>query len=105
MVEVTKPDYLSLVNQSGSGFNVSELVGAIVGAEIQPKHSLENSKQEKTENAISGIGFIASQASTTKANFNALKSDTFFQISSSNAAGVTAVANDETKLEKSFRTI
>ncbi|MEK9569427.1 MAG: flagellar filament capping protein FliD [Paracoccaceae bacterium] len=105
MVEVTKPDYLSLVNQSGSGFNVSELVGAIVGAEIEPKRSLENSKQEKTENAISGIGFIASQASTTKANFNALKSDTFFQISSSNAAGVTAVANDETKLEKSFRTI
>ena len=27
--EVVKPDYLSLVNQSGSGFNVSELVDAI----------------------------------------------------------------------------
>ena len=26
MVEVNKPDYLSLVNKSGSGFNVSELV-------------------------------------------------------------------------------
>ncbi|GIR83861.1 MAG: hypothetical protein CM15mP85_04850 [Rhodobacterales bacterium] len=30
MGEVAKPDYLSLVNQGGSGFNVSELVTAIV---------------------------------------------------------------------------
>ena len=37
--EVAKPDYLSLVNKSGSGFNVSELVDAIVGSEIEPKRS------------------------------------------------------------------
>ena len=39
--EVVKPDYLSLVNQSGSGFNVSELVDAIVGSEIEPKRYLQ----------------------------------------------------------------
>ena len=39
--EVTKPDYLSLVNKSGSGFNVSELVDAIVGSEIEPKRNLQ----------------------------------------------------------------
>ena len=45
--EVAKPDYLSLVNKSGSGFNVSELVDAIVGSEIEPKRSLQ--KPNKTE--------------------------------------------------------
>ena len=34
MVEVAKPDYLSLVNKGGSGFNISELVTSIVAAEI-----------------------------------------------------------------------
>ena len=72
--EVTKPDYLSLVNKSGSGFNVSELVDAIVGSEIEPKRNLQKTKQEKTENAISGIGFLNSQASTTQNSFTSVKS-------------------------------
>ena len=45
--EVAKPDYLSLVNKSGSGFNVSELVDAIVGSEIEPKRNLQKSKARK----------------------------------------------------------
>ena len=48
MVEVTKPDYLSLVNKGGSGFNVSELVTSMVASEIEPKRILQNSKLEKT---------------------------------------------------------
>ena len=103
--EVAKPDYLSLVNKSGSGFNVSELVDAIVGSEIEPKRNLQKSKQEKTENAISGIGFLTSQASSTQSSFTALKSDTFFEISSSNTAGITLTATDETKLQAGNRNI
>ena len=103
--EVAKPDYLSLVNKSGSGFNVSELVDAIVGSEIEPKRSLQKAKQDRTENAISGIGFLKSQANTTQSNFETLKSDVFFEISSSNSTGVIVKASDETKLEKSSRTI
>jgi flagellar hook-associated protein 2 len=103
--EVVKPDYLSLVNKSGSGFNVSELVDAIVGSEIEPKRNLQISKQKKTENAISGIGFLSSQASSTQSSFNALKSDTFFEISSSNTAGITLTATDETKLQAGNRNI
>ena len=103
--EVAKPDYLSLVNKSGSGFNVSELVDAIVGSEIEPKRSLQKAKQDRTENAISGIGFLKSQANTTQSNFETLKSDVFFEISSSNPSGVIINASDETKLEKSSRTI
>ena len=103
--ETAKPDYLSLVNQGGSGFNVSELVDAIVGSEIEPKRNVQKTKQEKTENAISGIGFLKSQASTTQTSFTSLKSDTFFEISSSNTSGVTVTATDETKLQANNRTI
>ena len=103
--EVTKPDYLSLVNKSGSGFNVSELVDAIVGSEIEPKRNLQKTKQEKTENAISGIGFLASQASTTQNSFTSVKNETFFEISSSNSSGVTIKATDETQLQAGIRSI
>lgn len=105
MVEVTKPDYLSLVNKGGSGFNVSELVTSMVASEIEPKRILQNSKLEKTENAISGIGYLNSQAATTQGNFTTISGDTFFEIASSNSSSIDLVITDETKLNVSNRTI
>ena len=105
MVEVAKPDYLSLVNKGGSGFNISELVTSIVASEIEPKRILQTSKLEKTENAISGIGYLNSQSSKTKANFTTISSDTFFDITSSNSSAVEVTGSDETKLSNTNRTI
>ena len=105
MGEVAKPDYLSLVNQGGSGFNVSELVTAIVASEIEPKRAIQTTKQEKTENAISGIGFLNSQVALTQKNFDTIAGDTFFNISSTNTSGVEINATDEAKLEPGNRTI
>jgi len=103
--DVAKPDYLSLVNKSGSGFNVSELVTAIVASEIEPKRILQTSKKDKTESAISGIGFLNSQVAVTQKNFQTIKGDKFFDITSSNPTGVEIVPKDETKLTTGFRTI
>jgi flagellar hook-associated protein 2 len=105
MAEVAKPDYLSLVNKGGSGFNVSELVTSIVASEIEPKRILQTSKLEKTENAISGIGYLNSQSSKTQANFTTIASDTFFDITSSNSSAVEVIGSDETKLSNTNRTI
>jgi flagellar hook-associated protein 2 len=105
MVEVAKPDYLSLVNKGGSGFNISELVTSIVASEIEPKRILQTSKLEKTENAISGIGYLNSQSSKTKANFTTISSDTFFDITSSHSSAVEVTGSDETKLSNTNRTI
>ena len=105
MVEVTKPDYLSLVNKSGSGFNISELVTSIVASEIEPKRILQTSKLEKTENAISGLGYLNSQSSKTQLNFNTISGDSFFAITSSNSTSIEVIANDETKLSTSNKTI
>ena len=49
MAEVAKPDYLSLVNKGGSGFNVSELVTSIVAAEIEPKRSRSIKQSKSTD--------------------------------------------------------
>ena len=105
MGEVAKPDYPSLVNKGGSGFNVSELVTAFVASEIEPKRSIQTTKQETTENAISGIGFLNSQVALTQKNFDTIAGDTFFNISSTNTSGVEISATDESKLEPGNRTI
>ena len=105
MVEVKKPDYLSLVNKNGSGFNVSELVTSIVASEIEPKRILQTSKLEKTESSISGIGFLNSQASTTQANFATISNDKFFEAISTNSTAVELNIVDETKVVPSEQTI
>ena len=105
MVEITKPDYLSLVNQGGSGFNVSELVTAMVAAEIEPKRDIQNTKLEKTENSISGIGYLNSQALITKDSFEAISGANFFEANSSNESSVSLVVTDESQLSTANRTI
>ena len=104
-MEVSKPDYLSLVNEGGSGFNVSELVSSIVASEIEPQRILQTNKLEKTENAISGIGFLNSQASKTQTNFQTISGDNFFDITSSASTSVQVTAVDETKLSNGNRII
>ena len=105
MAEIAKPDYLSLVNKGGSGFNVSELVTSIVASEIEPKRILQTSKLEKTENAISGIAYLNSQSAKTQSNFSTISGDSFFEITASNSTSVQVTASDETKLSNTNRTI
>ena len=101
MVEVTKPDYLSLVNQGGSGFNISELVTAMVASEIEPKKALHTDKKTKSDNAISGIGLLNSQSYLTQTAFDTRQNDNYFAITSSDASAVEFSSSDEMKLEAS----
>jgi len=94
-----------LVNQGGSGFNVSELVTAMVAAEIEPKRDIQNTKLEKTENSISGIGYLNSQALITKDSFEAISGANFFEANSSNESSVSLVVTDESQLSTANRTI
>ena len=58
MVEVAKPDYLSLVNKGGSGFNISELVTSIVAAEIEPKKQFIHPNRQKMIMLLQGLVFL-----------------------------------------------
>jgi flagellar hook-associated protein 2 len=60
---------------------------------------------EKTENAISGIGYLNSQSATTQSNFSTITGDSFFEITASNSTSVQVTATDETKLSNTNRTI
>jgi len=101
---VASSNYLSLVNKGGSGFNITELVDSMVAAQIEPQRTLEKTKLEKTESAISGIGKLLAQSAVSKKNFNTIKSDNFFSVSSSNTSGLGLTVTDESKLsEKSFK--
>jgi flagellar hook-associated protein 2 len=99
--QVAKPDYLSLVNKGGSGFNISELVDSIVAAEIDPKKTMQSVKKEKNTEAISGIGFLNSKATTSKTALTGVTSDKYFNLSSSNTAAVEFTATDEMRLSPS----
>ena len=94
MVEVNKPDYLSLVNKGGSGFNVSELVDSIVASEIAPKRHLQETKKETNTNAISGLGLLNSQTSVTEKNFSLISSRKFYSASSSSNSVVLTSTNE-----------
>ena len=99
MVEVAKPDYLSLVNKGGSGFNISELVTSIVAAEIEPKKVLHSNKKTKADNAISGIGYLNATAFETQNSFDARQTDSYSVISSTDNSKVDFVITDELKLK------
>jgi flagellar hook-associated protein 2 len=60
---------------------------------------------EKTENSISGIGYLNSQALITKDSFDEISGANFFDVTSSNSTGVSLVISDETQLSASNRTI
>jgi flagellar hook-associated protein 2 len=100
VTEVSRPDYLSMVNKNGSGFDISGLVTSIVAAEIEPKRSLEKSKLEKTENAISGIGYLNSQATITNNNFDTITKANFFETTSTSLSVAELRASDETKIQE-----
>ena len=97
MIEGARPDYLSLVNKSGSGFNVSELVTAIVAAEIDPNRNLQNSLKQKNDVAISEFGFLYA-ATTTKSSSDNITLNKYFQMTSSDSAAIVYEATDETKI-------
>lgn len=99
MVEAARPDYLSLVNQGGSGFNISELVTAMVAAEIEPKRALHTDKKTDSENAISGIGLLSSQSFLTQTSFDGLQDDSYFSVTSSDVSAVNFSSSDEMKLD------
>ena len=98
MVEVSKPDYISLVNKAGSGFNVTEIVDAIVGAEIVPRRTIQEGNKEKTEKAISGIATINSQTLLTKSGLETIQSKVFHTSASTSSNSIDLTVTDDGKI-------
>ena len=98
MVEVSKPDYISLVNKAGSGFNVSEIVTAIVDAEIVPRRVIQEENKEQAEGAISGIGILNSHTLLTKGGLETLQSKVFHTSASTSSNEIDLTVTDDGKI-------
>ena len=80
-------DYLSALNSSGSGLNVTQIVDSLVAAEIEPQRELISKSQNKTELEISELATIKSNLNSFKNVLNGLSFDGVFSIESGSETG------------------
>jgi len=86
-------DYLSAINSSGSGLNITQIVDSLVEAEKAPQENQIQDKIDAKNLSISAIGEIKSALSTLSTSLSALTGNTALNASSTSAA-VTATISD-----------
>ena len=60
---MTTVDYLSAINQSGSGLNITQIVDSLVDAEKTPQENAIQTKIDDKTTSISAIGEVKSALS------------------------------------------
>jgi len=90
---MTSVDYLSAINQGGSGLNVTQIVDSLVEAEQAPQEDQIQSKIDAKNTAISAIGEIKSALSKLSNSLTTLKGNTSLNVNSSSSA-ISATISD-----------
>ena len=90
---MTSVDYLSAINQGGSGLNITQIVDSLVEAEQVPQENQIQSKIDARNTAISAIGEIKSALSKLSTSLNTLTGNTSLKVSSTSSA-VSATISD-----------
>ena len=75
-------DYLSAINQGGSGLNVTQIVDSLVQAEQVPQENQIQSKIDAGNTAISAIGEIKSALSKLSTSLSTLIGNTSLKVNS-----------------------
>jgi len=83
MSQTISNDYVSMINKSGSGYNIPEIVDAIVDAAIVPVKEVVTAQKEKVETSISGMGTLKSSMSATQTLVNSMSSSSQFNLNQS----------------------
>ena len=86
-------DYLSAINQRGSGLNVTQIVDSLVEAEKAPQENQIQSKIDARNTAISAIGEIKSALSKLSTSLTTLTGNTSLKVNSSSSA-ISATISD-----------
>ena len=89
-------DYLSAINQGGSGLNITQIVDSLVEAEQAPQEDQIQNKIDTKNLAISAIGEVKSALSVLSSALDKLVGKTSLSVSSNNSA-VTASILDPSK--------
>ena len=100
MTELPSNDYISQINQNGSGLNIPQIVNAIVDAEITPVRAPVVKQQEQVAAAISGLSELKASAELTNQNIANLKStDVSISTRSSDTDVLTVAVTDQSELQ------
>ena len=86
-------DYLSAINQGGSGLNITQIVDSLVQAEQVPQENQIQSKIDARNTAISAIGEIKSALSKLSTSLSTLTGNTSLKVNSSSSA-ISATISD-----------
>ena len=89
-------DYLSAINTSGSGLNITQIVDSLVDAEKAPQENTIQTKIDNNTTSISAIGEIKSALSKLATSLDTLVGKTSLAVSS-NSTAVTATISDPAK--------
>ena len=86
-------DYLSAINSSGSGLNITQIVDSLVEAEKAPQESLIQTKIDDSTTSISAIGEVKSALAVLSTSLNALTGNTSLNASSNSTSVTTSVTD------------
>ena len=79
-------DYISALNQNGSGLNITQIVDSLVDAETTPEKERINKKIEENNASISAFGELKSNLDTFKTSLQTFKDQTTLKTSSANTS-------------------
>ncbi len=86
-------DYLSAINQGGSGLNITQIVEGIVEAETAPQKDIVNEKIDNKTLEISALGEVAKELNLLKTTTAALANKTKLSVSSSSTTNTINITS------------
>ena len=86
-------DYISAINQNGSGLNITQIVESLVEAETKPKIDNINDKIDGKNLDITAVGKLTSELNTLQTSLNSLTDVSKFKTTSGNTGTTITVDN------------
>ena len=102
MSDTISNDYVSMINKTGSGYNIPVIVDAIVDAEISAVKEIVTAKKDKVDAAISGMAVLKSSMQVSQVNVTTIMSQSHLSLGvTPNSDYVSASISDHSALIES----
>ena len=105
MSETISNDYLSMINKTGSGYNIPVIVGAIVDAVIIPGKEIVTAQKERVDGTISGMASLKSSTLISQTTINKLSGSDDYTMASTDSKTVNLSISNRSKLDAFSHTI
>ena len=105
MAETISNDYLSMINKTGSGYNIPVIVGAIVDAVIIPGKEIVTAQKERVDGTISGMASLKSSTLISQTTINKLSGSDDYTMASTDSKTVNLSISNRSKLDAFSHTI